>query len=120
MSAKTEIGKKGELLAKKYLSENGYKILAENWRYKKAEIDVICKKDNILVFIEVKTKSYDFYGKPEESVASAQEARIMDAAQRYMEEIGYDWEIRFDIISIILDKSLNASKIDHFEDAFFY
>lgn len=120
MNTKAEIGQKGELIARRHLQEKGYILLEENWRFKKAEIDIICKKEALLIFVEVKTKSYDFYGKPEESLNQLQEARIMDAAQRYMEEIGHNWEIRFDIISIILDKSLKLSKIEHFEDAFFY
>lgn len=120
MNSRKEIGQNGEHLAKIYLENKGYAIIEQNWRYKKAEIDIIAKKDSILIFIEVKTRSYDFYGKPEESVDAKKEALIMDAAQRYMEYIGYNWEIRFDILSLILDKSLKPSKIEHFEDAFFY
>jgi len=114
-----EIGDIGESLAAKHLSLDNYQILETNWRYSKAEIDIIAKRDDILVFIEVKTRSYDYYGKPEEAVTPKQEHLIMDAAQRYMEEVGHEWEIRFDIISIILDKNKSLSKLEHFKDAFF-
>lgn len=117
---KKVIGEKGELEAQDYLKGKGYKILETNWRYSRAEIDIIAKHNEILIFIEVKTRSYEYYGAPENSVSPGKEALIMDAAQRYMESIAYDWQIRFDIISIILDKSLKVKRLQHFEDAFFY
>lgn len=114
------IGEKGELEAQEYLKLKGYELLETNWRYSRAEIDIIAKVEEILVFIEVKTRSYEYYGAPEDSISAGKEALIIDAAQRYMESIGYDWQIRFDIISIILDKSLIVKRLQHFEDAFFY
>lgn len=119
MLTKREIGDKGEFLAQNHLVSAGYEILESNWRYSKAEIDIIAKSEEILVFVEVKTRSYDFYGKPEEAVSQKQEGLIMDAAQRYMEEVGHDWEIRFDIISIIMTKKGVLKSLEHFEDAFF-
>jgi len=116
---KKEIGNLGEQLAESYLVTSGYDILEKNWRYSRAEIDLITKVGEILVFVEVKTRSYDYFGKPEDAVTPAQEHLIMDAAQRYMEKIGHDWEIRFDIISIILDKKGQKHDLQHFKDAFF-
>ena len=117
---KSEIGALGEKTAENYLIRQNYRILERNWRYSRAEIDIIAIQDDILVFIEVKTRSSTYFGAPEDSVDSKKEALIMDAAQRYMEEIDHTWEIRFDIVSILLDKSLKVIKIEHFEDAFFY
>jgi len=114
-----EIGQIGEDLAVNQLKMSGLTILERNWRYSKAEIDIIAKEGEILVFVEVKTRSYEHYGQPEEFVSPDQEALIMDAAQRYMEEIGHEWEIRFDIISIILKKAPVEPEIKHFKDAFF-
>ena len=119
MLSKKDIGDIGEKRAVEYLSGLGYQILETNWRYKRAEIDVIAKTDEILVFVEVKTRSYAYYGQPSEAVDKRKEALLMDAAQRYMESIDYEWEIRFDIISIILNESGSYKKLDHFEDAFF-
>jgi len=119
MANQLEIGKRGELLAYKNLKRKGYEILETNWRYRKAEIDLITRKDGILIFIEVKCRSSTRYGQPEDFVSEDQEARIIDAAQRYMEEINYDWEIRFDIISILIDKGGNYT-LKHIKDAFFY
>ncbi len=114
-----EIGDIGENLAVKHLELEGYTILERNWRYRKAEIDIIAKDKEALVFVEVKTRSYDYYGQPEEFVHANQEALIIDAGQRYMEQIGHEWEIRFDIIAIILKKAPQKAEIKHFKDAFF-
>lgn len=115
----TSIGQIGEQFASDYLVEMGYIILERNWRFKRAEIDIIAKNDNCLIFIEVKARSYTAFGQPEEFINAEKEGMLIDAAQRYMESINYGWEIRFDIISIILTKSLQIKKIDHFKDAFF-
>lgn len=113
-----EIGNIGEEFAADFLYHQAYDILERNWRFKKAEIDIIAKKGDCLIFIEVKTKSYTYFGEPEEQVSDLKESLIFDAAQRYMEYIGHDWEIRFDIIAIILDGDKKVKKISHFKDAF--
>jgi len=118
MTEKQELGRKGEGFATNYLQNKGYIIQERNWRYSKAEIDIICKLDEVLVFVEVKTKSYDYYGKPEESVGAFKEKLIIDAANRYMEMTGHDWEIRFDIISLLANGK-DEFTLEHFEDAFF-
>lgn len=118
MAEKHEIGRKGEDFACNYLRKNGFTILERNWRFSKAEIDIIAKANEVLVFVEVKTKSYTFYGKPEESVTEKKQALIIDAANQYMESIGHEWEIRFDIIGLILKKD-GSFELEHFEDAFF-
>lgn len=118
MAKQQKIGKLGEDIACQFLTNLGYRILERNWRYSKAEIDIIAKDGNILTFIEVKAKSYTFFGDPEESVSAYKEQLIIDAANRYMSLIGHTWEIRFDIVSVLFDKQLNP-KITHFKDAFF-
>ena len=118
MTKKQDLGRKGEDFATDYLEKQGYVIQERNWRYSKAEIDIICKKEDVLIFVEVKTKSYDYYGKPEESVTPFKERLIIDAANRYMEITGHDWEIRFDIIALLTDKEKEFS-LEHFKDAFF-
>ncbi len=118
MTKKQDLGRKGEDFATHYLENKGYIIQERNWRYSKAEIDIICKLDEVLIFVEVKTKSYDYYGKPEESVSAFKEKLVIDAANRYMEMTGHDWEIRFDIISLLANKE-DEFKLEHFEDAFF-
>ena len=120
MVKKREVGNKGEDLAVEFLISNGFEVLERNWRYGKAEIDIIAKDEYGLVFIEVKTRTSSDFGKPEEFVSSHQEALIFGAAQRYMEKTQYDWEIRFDIVAILV-KEHSAWKnydIKHIKDVF--
>lgn len=117
MSGHNDLGHTGEELAVEHLRSQGYEILEQNWRFSRAEIDIICKKEAVLIFVEVKAKSYDFYGAPEASVNEKKELMIIDAANRYMEQVDHNWEIRFDIISILMGKK-GKYELKHFKDAF--
>ena len=119
MSKHLETGKLGEQLAAKYLEENGYQIAAKNYRAGRGEIDLIAwKGEKLLVFFEVKTRSTDSGPGPEEAITPKKQRLIARVAGAYMEEINYDWEIRFDTIAI---KVRNGELVDlvHVEDAFF-
>lgn len=118
MSDHNELGRKGEGIACNYLAQNGYKLLQQNWRYKNAEIDIICKKDDVLIFVEVKTRATAYFGRPEEFVTKKKEKLIFTAANAYMDQVNHDWEVRFDIISIVFPPS-GKMNLHHFEDAFF-
>ncbi|MBC7884016.1 MAG: YraN family protein [Saprospiraceae bacterium] len=118
MGKQHKIGKLGEDVACQFLQSIGYIILERNWRFSKAEVDIIAKDGEILIFVEVKAKTYTFYGAPEESISAYKENLIIDAASRYMILINHTWEIRFDIISIVFDKEMNPAVI-HYKDAFF-
>ncbi|MEP7269076.1 MAG: YraN family protein [Saprospiraceae bacterium] len=118
MSRNKEIGDYGEKLAVQHLMNSGYEILEKNWRYSRAEIDVICKKSEHLVFVEVKTRSSNRYGEPSDFVSARKEQFMIDAASAYMYEKKYEWKFRFDIISVLLHKD-GSFKLQHFEDAFF-
>jgi len=118
MAKNKKIGQIGEELAANFLIEKGYEILEKNWRYSNAEIDIIAKDRDILVFIEVKTRSSDYYGAPEEFVSARQSELIFKAAQSYTEQIAYDWAIRFDIISLLKDNTRMAFSIKHIEDVY--
>ena len=118
MAKHIETGKKGETLAVEYLEKLGYQILEINWRHRRAEVDIIAKDGEILVFVEVKTRSDDFFGNPAAFVTRKKERFMSDAANVYMAEIGHLWEIRFDIIGIVL-WSADRIELRHFKDAFF-
>ena len=119
MSRHNEFGKKGEEIARDYLELKGYMILAQNWRFRKAEVDIIAKKGPSLIFVEVKARSSENYGTPESFVTEKKQRLLSVAASAYMDKYNYDWEIRFDIISIVKE-SHHRHKIKHFEDAFFF
>jgi len=118
MAQHLKTGKQGEALALSYLQKKGYEILATNWKHRRAEIDIIAKDQKILVFVEVKTRRDDYFGKPEVSVTARKKTLLTDASIAYMEHIQHDWEIRFDIISIVA-RTENDVELVHFEDAFF-
>lgn len=117
MSKNLELGRRGEQIAVRHLVRQGYTILETNWRFSRAEIDIIAMHDQILVFVEVKTRSTAFFGAPELAVTNHKKNLMIDAANAYMIQINHDWEIRFDIISIILENE--PPTLQHFQDAFF-
>lgn len=113
-----DLGAKGEEIAKKYLISIGHEILEKQWRYNKAEVDLISMIDGVLIFIEVKTRTSEYFGPPEEFVTAKKQRLMTAAASAYMQKIGHEWTIRFDIISIIIP-SENKHSVHHFKDAFF-
>lgn len=118
MARHNDIGKAGEGIARDYLEERGYRILEQGWRYRRAEVDLIAMQQRTLVFIEVKTRSSTAFGQPEDFVTGHKEDLLAAAAHAYIDHIDHDWEVRFDIISILyLDEQ--AYSIKHIEDAFF-
>ncbi len=118
MAQHIKTGKKGEVLALEYIKNKRYKILETNWRYRRSEVDIIAMDQKTLVFIEVKTRSSDYFGKPEIAVTNRKKKLLVDAGTAYMQEVDHTWEIRFDIIAIVL-RSENDIEIQHFIDAFF-
>ncbi len=113
---KQQLGKEGEKLAVKHLKEKGYQILATNYRSGRSEIDIIAKHAGEYIFVEVKTRETDKYGKPEEAVSIKKVNMIAKGAEDFLIENDFDGNCRYDIISIILNKK--ATDIVHFEDAF--
>ncbi len=118
MAKHNETGKRGEEIAESLLREKGFTILETNWRHKRLEVDLIAKDGNVLVFVEVKTRSYDYFGKPEEFVDKKKERHLARAAAEYMRQTGHEWAIRFDVVSVLL-KNENAWEVEHIRDAFF-
>ena len=118
MAKHLEIGKKGEELATSFLIHSGFKILENNWRYKKLEVDIIGMDGPVLVFVEVKTRTSDYFGQPEEFVDKKKEKHLARAASEYMALIRHDWAIRFDVVAVLI-KNENDWEIKHIKDAFF-
>jgi putative endonuclease len=118
MAEHNDLGKLGEELAVAFLQKNGYEILETNWTFQKAEIDIIAQKENVLVIVEVKTRSSLEFGLPQDFVKPKKIQLLVKAVNEYVISNDLDVEVRFDIISVFKeDKEL---KIEHLEDAFFY
>ncbi|MFP4092268.1 MAG: YraN family protein [Cyclobacteriaceae bacterium] len=109
-------GQGGEEAAAHYFSEQGYELLERNYRYGKAEIDLIVRKDKLLVFVEVKTRRNAAYGYPEEFVNRQQQRMIMRAAEQYIFKHNWQGNIRFDILAILTEPEW---QIQHLPDAFY-
>lgn len=118
MADHNELGKKGEQLAIDFLIKNDYKILEKNYRYLKAEVDIIAQKEQTLAAIEVKTRTSAYFGNPEEFVNPKKIKLLISAIDNYVVERDLDVEVRFDIIAIIQNKK--QTKIEHLEDAFLH
>jgi len=117
MAQHHELGRKGERLAKMHLENAGYEILDENWTFGKLEVDLIAYKDRMMIFAEVKTRSGNFFGEPEDFVDARKQRLMIEAADEYIYLMNHQGEVRFDIIAILFDKKLNYT-LNHIEDAF--
>lgn len=111
------LGKKGEDIAARFLAGKGYRIIERNWRTGRDEIDIIAYDGDTLVIVEVKTRSTGFFGEPEEAVTDRKQKFLVRAAEEFVIQKEIDSEIRFDIISIILENGKETIK--HIEEAFY-
>ena len=116
MAEHNDFGSQGEVLAQNLLTEKGYKILNTNWRYGHNEIDIIAQKDDIIVFVEVKTRSTTVFGEPESFVTREKQKAYIRLANHYIQQYNKTEEARFDIISMVINKY--KKEIKHIEGAF--
>ncbi|AFD09102.1 YraN family protein [Solitalea canadensis] len=119
MATHNDLGKAGEQIAFDHLVKNGYAIIERNWRYQHSEVDLIAQKNNELIFIEVKTRTGNFFGFPEEFVTSRKEKLFGLAADEFIYRSAHTGECRFDIVSITFSTDGKSYQVHHIEDAFF-
>jgi putative endonuclease len=118
MATHNELGIKGEEIAVEFLEKNNYRILERNWRFKKAEVDIIAFKKGVLAVAEVKTRSSNYFGDPQDFVNQKKIQLLVEAINEYVISKNLDVEVRFDIIAIT--KNQEKFEIKHLKDAFFY
>ena len=118
MATHNELGKKGEQLAVDFLIEHGYQIVERNYRFDKAEVDIIARKKDILAIVEVKARSTRDFGDPQDFVKPKQIQRLVKAINEYVVENDLNVEVRFDIVAIVKDGKSHA--IEHLKDAFYH
>ncbi len=107
------LGRVGENKAVEYLKKQGYTVLEKNYKTRLGEIDVIVKKDETIIFVEVKTRTSDTYGRPSEAVGYEKQRKYVKVAQEYLLKnklLGQ--KCRFDVIEILNEE------INHIIDAF--
>jgi putative endonuclease len=118
MSIPNERGREGEQLAVDFLISKGYTIVHRNYRYLKAEIDIIASKGDTLAVVEVKYRGAAHLGNIADTVTKKKIKLLVMAADHYITTNNIDLEVRFDIIALL--KTRNGIRIDHLEDAFYH
>ena len=118
MTRDHKLGRLGEKLAVEYLMRAGYSIRARNFRFLKAEIDIIAQKEKVLAIVEVKARNSAFYEDLASSVSVKKRSLLVMAAHRYVFERQLDVEVRFDIITVVLEGGMHS--IEHLTDAFYH
>jgi putative endonuclease len=121
----TDLGTNGEEIATRFLEDLGYRILERNYRFDRAEVDIICfepaaeySSGGQLVFVEVKTRRGERYGRPEDALTDEKKKSLLRAAEAYLHERRLDGSpCRFDVIAIVLSQA-EGMDVQHFKDAF--
>ena len=112
------IGAQGEQYACRFLEDNGYEVLERNWRQARHELDIIARKGRELIIVEVKTRSSDQHGQPEDAVKKGKRGKLIQGANAYIMTTGCELAVRFDIISVIIHPT-SKPYIHHITDAFY-
>ena len=119
MASSVEVGRRGEQVAVRYLKSKGYRILERNYRWNRAEIDVIALDGEVLVFIEVKTRGGEEFGTPARAVDRRKQKQIARVAAHYLQErrlAGTD--CRFDVLALLEKVESGKLEIEHIKNAF--
>ena len=113
--SKVELGKKGEELAVLYLKEKGYRIINQNYMIGHSDIDILARNKNFLVFVEVRTKSKNDRGMPEDTLTKKKLRRMKNTAELYIAFNHYEGLARLDAVCIILDNTDRLKHLEHYE-----
>ncbi|MEA3463743.1 MAG: YraN family protein [Patescibacteria group bacterium] len=119
MNYKQKVGQFGETLAKNYLIKHGFKIIGRNIQTSHKEIDIIAKLKDVLVFIEVKTRTSNKYGEADEGINNRKLKNLKYAVKRYLCDNGNRIiyrNIRADLIAVDIDRNKRIAKIKHYKD----
>lgn len=117
MAEHNDFGNLAENLAADYLIKNNYSILVRNFRYQRAEIDIVAEFEGLIVVVEVKARSYDTLIEPQEAVTKKKIKAIVLCTDFFMSSLNIDKEVRFDIITVLPDQA-GKLQITHIVDAF--
>lgn len=118
MGKHNEFGKLGEQMAVDFLLTNGYEICSRNYRYLKAEVDIIARKKGIVSIVEVKSRNTSFLEDISDTINQKKIKLLVMAANQYVIENDLDVEVRFDIITVI--KKDDFFSVDHLKNAFYH
>lgn len=116
MSQHNEVGKIGEEIAKKFLVEQGYEIIEQNYKTKYAEIDLVAQNPKCLIFVEVRTKIGEIFGTPEETINKSKMRKIWGNAMAYVATKKWNGLCRVDAICIVLKPDYSVERLNHYEN----
>lgn len=115
MAAKDALGQYGERVAVRHLQEAGYEVLARNWRCAHGELDVVAAREDVLAFVEVKTRSGVAYGLPAEAISEAKAQRLRELATAWVAACQPSQTcLRFDLVSV-LHQQKGPALVEHLE-----
>ena len=118
MSRQKSLGHIGEDCAAKFLEAHGYEIVARNFRIRSAEIDIIARSDDVIIFVEVKARSNARHGLPAEAVTVRKQRKIIEAAGVFLQDENFaDCACRFDVMEVFM-RGEHVEAINHIENAF--
>jgi putative endonuclease len=116
-----KLGRYGEMLACEFLARRGYKIIDKNFRTRGGEIDIIAREGAVLIFVEVKTRTNNKFGEPEEAIDFYKQNKLAKTAEYYLAyRDAPETDYRIDSIAIEVDLRNKKAKIRHKKDIFFY
>ncbi|NEW05528.1 YraN family protein [Paenibacillus sp. SYP-B3998] len=115
-----QLGKHGEELAAHFLSEQGYAIVARNWRCRTGELDIVAEFEGVLVFVEVRTRRpSSSFGIAKESIDYRKQLKVRETAQYYLHRYKkHEARVRLDVITVELSPERNEPQIEHMQGAF--
>ena len=112
-----KLGNKGEKIAQKYLESKGYDFLEKNCQNKYGEIDLIMKQKENIVFVEVKTRTGERFGSPEDAVNKNKIRRLIKNSRAYIIKNGFSGaSCRIDAVCVVLDENQKLKRINHYEN----
>nr|WP_297911324.1 YraN family protein [uncultured Allomuricauda sp.] len=118
MGQHNAFGQEGEQIALDFLIGKGYKIVQQNFRYDRAEIDILAQLDKILAVVEVKTRTSGFLEDLTQTITKKKIQRLVKAADYFINQNNLDLEVRFDLI--LIRKKGQHYDIEHLENAFYH
>lgn len=116
MAQHNTIGKQGEELARKYLENKGYEIVDQNYKTKRAEIDIVARHKNTLIFVEVRTKQHEQFGTPEETINYRKRLKLVRNANAYVAKAKHSGLYRIDAVCVVIDRNNGSQRITHYEN----
>ena len=117
MTVRQKLGALGEQAAAEHLRGLGFRIVAQNHRCRRGEVDLVAERGELLVFVEVRTRATAAFGGPEETVSQAKQRRVVAAARDYLaRRRGPERAVRFDVVAVT--DGPRGPSLQHFENAF--